>query len=144
MKALALALTLTLTLGAPADAQENGTTEDAPRASAVGRCVSAGNEVICSKRAFAGLLNEIDTARTSLALQMGALEVCRRNRADERESYQSARAMETGGCEKALDIAWKAFDPPGFLDRWLPTIAFVVGVIVGGGAVAIVVDALHP
>lgn len=139
-----LALLLALALAVPAVAQEDGPTEDARRAPAVGRCVGDGESVICPRLDFAKLLGEIDTARVDLALRTSALEVCRANRADERDNYGRALGLERGGCERALDIAWKAVDPPGFLERYLPAAAFVAGVIVGGITIALAARAFRP
>lgn len=154
-----VALLLALVLAVPAVAQESDLldastleyrrptilpSEDAPRASAAGRCVGDGESVICSRLAFAKLLNELDVARVDLTLRTSALEVCRSNRADERDSYGRALGLERGGCERALDIAWKAVDPPGFLERYLPAAAFVAGVIVGGITIALAARAFRP
>jgi hypothetical protein len=134
-----LALALALVLATPVVAQEDG----ARRAPAV-RCVADDDAVVCPKAAFARLLSELDTARVDLVLRTNALAICRTNRTDERESYDRSKTMERDGCDRAVEFAWKALDPPGFLDRWLPTIAFVVGAFLGGAAVALVVDKLRP
>ena len=139
-----LALALALLLATPVVAQGVDGTASAPRASAAERCVADQEAVICPKAVFARLLNELDTARVDLVLRTNALGICRTNRADERESYSRSQTMERDGCDRALGIAWKLFDPPGFLERWLPTIAFVTGVVLGGAAVALVVDKLRP
>ena len=139
-----LALALALVLAVPAMAQDGASTGDAPRAPAVGRCVGDGDSVICPRLAFAKLLGELDAARVNLALRERALEVCRANRDEERDSYARAQGLERGGCERALDIAWKAVDPPGFLERFLPAAAFVAGVIVGGVTIALAARAFRP